>query len=130
LKKEEFIILDNAQFYENLNIIDFIRDIGIILRIKFIFFYLKEKLLFSTRFFNSIGKHFRMATLLRKDSVAERLKSEDGISFTEFSYQLLQAYDFQQLQAKHNCYLQLGGSDQWGNITNGVEYIKKVDFLL
>ena len=53
------------------------------------------------------------------------MKSEQGISFTEFSYQLLQAYDFQQLYKTQNCIMQVGGSDQWGNITSGIEFIKK-----
>ncbi|MDO5727586.1 MAG: tyrosine--tRNA ligase [Bowdeniella nasicola] len=74
-----------------------------------------------------IGKHFRMGTMLAKESVAARLKSDEGLSFTEFSYQLLQANDFLQLYRTHNCILQTGGNDQWGNIVGGVDYVRKVE---
>lgn len=67
-----------------------------------------------------------MSVLLNKENVVNRLKSPVGLSFTEFSYQLLQAYDFFHLFQNHNCIMQVGGSDQWGNITNGVDLIKKV----
>ena len=59
--------------------------------------------------------------MLQKESVSRRLESEDGISFTEFSYLLLQAYDFLQLFDRYQCTVQIGGSDQWGNITAGIE---------
>lgn len=75
----------------------------------------------------NIGKHFRMGTMLAKESVAARLKRDEGLSFTEFSYQLLQANDFLQLYRSHNCVLQTGGNDQWGNIVGGVDYVRKVE---
>ena len=64
--------------------------------------------------------------MLQKESVNRRLESEDGISFTEFSYLLLQAYDFLQLFDRYGCTLQMGGSDQWGNITAGIDLIRKL----
>ena len=95
----QFSIENNANFYEKLNVIEFIRD---------------------------FGKHFKMQVLLNKETVASRLNNEDGISFAEFSYQLLQAYDFYKLFNEKNCVVQLGGSDQWGNITNGCDLVKKI----
>jgi tyrosyl-tRNA synthetase len=77
-------------------------------------------------FLRDAGKHFTVNYLLQKESVSRRLESEDGISFTEFSYVLLQAYDFLQLFDRFGCTLQLGGSDQWGNITAGIDLIRKV----
>jgi len=77
-------------------------------------------------FLREVGKHFRMGAMLGKDSVKTRLNSELGMSFTEFSYQLLQAYDFLRLYDARQCVLQLGGSDQWGNITAGTDLIRKV----
>ena len=77
-------------------------------------------------FLRDVGKHFRMGTMLGKESVRARLNSEAGMSFTEFSYQLLQAYDFLHLLDEHGCVLQIGGSDQWGNITAGTDLIRKV----
>ena len=67
-----------------------------------------------------------MSVLLNKENVVNRLKSPVGLSFTEFSYQLVQGFDFYYLWKEHNCKIQMGGSDQWGNITNGVDLIKKV----
>ena len=64
--------------------------------------------------------------MLQKESVSRRLESEEGISFTEFSYLLLQAYDFVQLFDRYDCTLQMGGSDQWGNITAGIDLIRKL----
>lgn len=72
-----------------------------------------------------IGRHFRVPTMLKRESVARRMDSQEGISFTEFSYQLLQSHDFFQLHKGLNVCLQLGGSDQWGNITAGIEYAKR-----
>lgn len=72
-----------------------------------------------------IGKHFRMGTMLAKDTVARRLASEEGISFTEFSYQLLQGNDYLELHRRYGATLQTGGSDQWGNLLSGVELIRK-----
>ena len=77
-------------------------------------------------FLRDVGKHFTVNYMLAKDSVQNRLERQDGISYTEFSYMLLQAYDFLQLFDRYGCTLQAGGSDQWGNITAGVELIRRV----
>jgi tyrosyl-tRNA synthetase len=77
-------------------------------------------------FLRDTGKHFTVNYMLQKDSVNRRLASEDGISYTEFSYLLLQAFDFLQLFDRHGCRLQMGGSDQWGNITAGTDLIRKL----
>lgn len=77
-------------------------------------------------FLREVGKHFRMGSMLSKDSVRSRMESESGMSFTEFSYQLLQAYDFLHLRDLLNCTVQIGGSDQWGNITAGTDLIRKL----
>lgn len=105
--------VDNLEFYRDMNVLTYLSQIG-------------------TRC--SPGKHVRIATLLNRESVSSRLHSQEGISYTEFSYQLLQAYDFLQLHRQHvrfahlqKCVLQLGGSDQWGNILSGVELVRKVD---
>lgn len=90
------ILVNNSKFYEEMNVLDFLRNVGKTLTVNY---------------------------MMSKDSVKNRL--ETGISFTEFSYQLLQAYDFQCLHQKYNCYFQMGGSDQWGNITSGIEFIRR-----
>ncbi|HRG41665.1 MAG TPA: tyrosine--tRNA ligase [Saprospiraceae bacterium] len=90
------IIVNNLDFYKNMNILDFLRD---------------------------VGKTLTVSYMMSKDSVKNRL--ETGLSFTEFSYQLLQSYDFQLLFEQYNCVLQMGGSDQWGNITSGTEFIRR-----
>lgn len=77
-------------------------------------------------FLRDVGKHFTVNAMLAKESVKRRLQQEEGISFTEFSYLLLQAYDFLTLYDRFGCTLQLGGSDQWGNITAGCELIRKL----
>jgi tyrosyl-tRNA synthetase len=77
-------------------------------------------------FLRDVGKHFRLGSMLNKESVRARLESEGGMSFAEFSYQLLQAYDFLHLYDTEGCRLQIGGSDQWGNITAGVELIRRL----
>lgn len=92
----ECLLLNNLAWTENFSFLEFIRD---------------------------IGKYLNIAYMLNKDSVKSRL--ETGLSFTEFSYQLLQAYDFYFLYNEYNCNLQLGGSDQWGNILSGIELINK-----
>ena len=92
------IIVNNYDWTHNLSVIDFLRD---------------------------IGKHFSVGYMLAKESVKRRLEGE-GISYTEFSYMLLQAYDFLHLYDHYNCVLQMGGSDQWGNITAGIDLIRKV----
>lgn len=91
-----FVARNNYDWLSKLNIIEFLRD---------------------------VGKHFTVNYMLAKDSVASRI--EDGISFTEFSYMLLQSYDFMKLYEEENCTLQIGGSDQWGNITAGLEFIRR-----
>jgi tyrosyl-tRNA synthetase len=78
-------------------------------------------------FLREIGKHFRVGKMLSKEAVSARLNSEHGISYTEFSYQILQGYDFLELFRRNNCTLQLGGSDQWGNLTSGSDLIHKVE---
>lgn len=90
------IFVNNLDFYKSMNVLDFLRDVGKTLTVNY---------------------------MMSKESVQKRL--ETGISFTEFSYQLLQAYDFQVLFQTHNCILQVGGSDQWGNITSGTEFIRR-----
>jgi tyrosyl-tRNA synthetase len=92
-------IVDNAEWLASVDLMTFLRD---------------------------VGKHFTVNYMLQKESVSRRLESEDGISFTEFSYQMLQAYDFLQLFDRSGCTLQLGGSDQWGNITAGIDLVRKL----
>ena len=77
-------------------------------------------------FLREVGKNFRIGSMLAKESVRSRVQSEEGMSFTEFSYQLLQSYDFYHLFKTNGVSLQMGGSDQWGNITAGTEFIRKV----
>ena len=94
------IVADNHQWLAGQSYLDFLRD---------------------------IGKHFSVNAMIAKESVKQRLTTrEQGISYTEFSYALLQAYDFVELNRRYGCTLQLGGSDQWGNITSGVELIRKL----
>jgi len=78
-------------------------------------------------FLREIGKHFRVGTMLKKDAVAARLNSDAGISYTEFSYQILQGMDFLELYRSYGCVLQTGGSDQWGNLTSGTDLIHRVE---
>lgn len=78
-------------------------------------------------FLRDLGKHFRMGTMLSKDIVARRLASEEGISFTEFSYQILQANDYLELYRRYGCTLEVGGNDQWGNLVGGMDLIHKVE---
>jgi tyrosyl-tRNA synthetase len=77
-------------------------------------------------FLRDVGKHFTVNYMLAKESVKRRVESEDGISFTEFTYLMLQAYDFVMLYDRYGCRLQLGGSDQWGNIVAGCDLIRKL----
>ena len=74
-----------------------------------------------TAFLRDVGKNFPVNVMLGKDSVKSRLTSEAGLSYTEFSYMLLQAYDFVRLNQEYDCELQIGGSDQWGNVTTGID---------
>jgi tyrosyl-tRNA synthetase len=78
-------------------------------------------------FLRDIGKHFRVGKMLSKDAVSARLNSEAGISYTEFSYQILQGLDYLELYRQYGCILQTGGSDQWGNITAGVDLVHKAE---
>jgi tyrosyl-tRNA synthetase len=77
-------------------------------------------------FLREVGKYFTVNYMLQKESVQRRLESEDGISYTEFSYLLAQAWDFVQLHDRYGCTMQLGGSDQWGNITAGIDLVRKL----
>lgn len=77
-------------------------------------------------FLRDIGKHFSVNAMIARESVKRRLESQEGISFTEFSYMLLQAYDFLMLYDRHGCTLQMGGSDQWGNIVSGADLIRRL----
>ena len=78
-------------------------------------------------FLREIGKHYRVGTMLKKDAVASRLNSDAGISYTEFSYQILQGFDYLELYRQYGCVLQTGGSDQWGNLTSGTDLIHRVE---
>ncbi|KUP28547.1 tyrosine--tRNA ligase [Kocuria rhizophila] len=78
-------------------------------------------------FLRDIGKNFRVGTMIKKDIVAKRLNSEEGISYTEFSYQILQGLDFLNLYRQYGCTLQTGGSDQWGNLTSGTDLVRKTE---
>ena len=98
-KKTKPIFVDNYQWLSKLKYINFLRD---------------------------IGKHFTLNKMLTFESVKLRLDREQSLSYTEFNYMILQAYDFYQLYKKHDCILQMGGSDQWGNIVNGVELIRRI----
>src|SRR5438067_13618659 len=77
-------------------------------------------------FLRDVGKHFTVNNLLGKEAISRRLESDEGISFTEFSYPLLQAYDYLVLYDRHRCTLQMGGSDQWGNILAGIDLIRRL----
>ena len=78
-------------------------------------------------FLREIGKHYRVGTMLKKDAVAARLNSDEGISYTEFSYQILQGMDYLELYRQYGCVLQTGGSDQWGNLTSGTDLIRRAE---
>jgi len=95
----DFMLLNNADWLESLNLIEFLRD---------------------------VGKHFSVNAMLQRDFIKDRIKNaEEGISYTEFSYALLQAYDFLHLHKEYGCDVQVGGSDQWGNIVSGVDFIRR-----
>jgi tyrosyl-tRNA synthetase len=97
---DKALMLNNADWLCSLNLLEFLRD---------------------------IGKHFSVNEMIKRDSVRTRLEERDhGISYTEFSYMLMQAYDFLHLHRAHNCTIQMGGSDQWGNILSGKELIRRV----
>ena len=97
--KTKPIFVNNYTWLKNLNYISFLRD---------------------------VGKHFTINKMLSFDSVRTRLEREQSLSYMEFNYMILQAYDFYKLNEKYNCILQIGGSDQWGNIVSGVELIRKI----
>ena len=80
----------------------------------------------AIEFLRDIGKHFSLSTMLGRETVKRRLEN-DGISYTEFSYMLLQANDFVQLRRAHDCILQIGGGDQWGNLVAGVDLNRRID---
>jgi tyrosyl-tRNA synthetase len=92
------VLVDNREWTVGVDVLDFLRD---------------------------VGKHVTVNTMLAKESIRSRIEGEQGISFTEFSYMLLQANDFVELHARHGCELQVGGSDQWGNITAGIDMIRR-----
>ncbi len=98
--KTDAILVDNDEWLRSLNYIDFLRD---------------------------YGRHFTINRMLTFDSVKLRLEREQPLTFLEFNYMLLQAYDFLELARRHNCVLQMGGSDQWGNIVNGIELGRRVE---
>lgn len=93
------LLVDNAEWLCALPLVDFLRD---------------------------VGKHFSVSAMVHRDSVKDRLAREQRLSFTEFSYMLLQAYDFLALYDRHGCTLQIGGSDQWGNIVSGIDLIHRM----
>ncbi|KAJ3370110.1 tyrosyl-tRNA synthetase [Allomyces arbusculus] len=95
---EKVQVVNNADWYANMSLVDFLGD---------------------------VGRHARVSAMLSRESVRARMESEAGISFTEFAYQLLQAHDFYHLYATKHCQLQIGGSDQWGNIVAGLDMIRK-----
>ena len=94
------VLVDNLDWTRDMTVLDFLRD---------------------------VGKHFRVNQMIKKDAVAARLNSDEGISYTEFSYQLLQGLDFLHLFREHGVTLQTGGNDQWGNLTAGVDLVHKVE---
>lgn len=94
------LMLNNAEWLDNLNYLEFLRD---------------------------IGRHFSVNRMLSFESVKSRLDREQSLSFLEFNYMILQAYDFYELNSRYDCILQMGGSDQWGNIVNGVELTRRIN---
>ncbi len=94
------LLVNNLDWTEGLSALDFLRD---------------------------VGKHFRVGRMLAKEAVSRRMESDEGISYAEFSYQLLQSYDFLELYRRYGCTLQTGGSDQWGNLTAGTDLVHRVE---
>jgi len=93
-------VVNNLDWVGDINVLDFLRD---------------------------VGKHFSVNNMINKESVKQRLDRDGaGISFTEFTYMLLQSYDFAELYQRHSCTLQIGGSDQWGNITGGIDLTRRM----
>lgn len=97
--EQQALIVDNAEWFRNMSVLEFLRD---------------------------VGKHFPVSQMLARESVNKRMAREDALSFTEFAYQPMQAYDFLVLNRRYGCTLQMGGSDQWGNITAGIDLIRRV----
>jgi tyrosyl-tRNA synthetase len=94
------IVVNNLDWVRDVNVLDFLRD---------------------------VGKHFSVNSMIQKDSVKQRLERDgSGISFTEFTYMILQSFDFSELYKRHGCVLQIGGSDQWGNITGGIDLTRRI----
>lgn len=91
-------VVNNYDWFSKMNMLEFLRD---------------------------VGKYFTVNSMMKRESVARRLEGENGISYTEFSYALLQGYDFYHLHTNNNCDLQIGGADQWGNIISGIDFIRK-----
>jgi tyrosyl-tRNA synthetase len=98
-KDDKALLLDNASWLTKLEYIPFLRD---------------------------IGKHFSVNRMIKAEGYRTRLESEEGLNFIEFNYMLLQSYDFMQLAKDHDCLLQMGGSDQWGNIVSGIDLVRRV----
>jgi tyrosyl-tRNA synthetase len=95
------VLVNNLDWTQDLSVLDFLRD---------------------------VGKHFSVNSMIQKESVKQRIDREgEGISFTEFSYMILQSYDFAELNKRHGCTLQIGGSDQWGNITGGIDLTRRMN---
>ena len=100
IKFSDALMLNNDEWLNKLNYLEFLRD---------------------------TGKHFSINRMLSFDSVKSRLEKNDPLSFLEFNYMILQGYDFYKLNHDHNCILQMGGSDQWGNIVNGIELTRRIN---
>lgn len=100
VNNNDLIVVDNATWLEPVGLIDFMRDVGV---------------------------HFTVARMLSMETVRARLEANDPMTALEFTYMMLQSHDFQQLAKRHDCILQMGGSDQWGNIVNGIELTRKAD---
>jgi len=98
LKIDNIEMVNNYDWFSKMNVMEFLRE---------------------------VGKHFTINNMVRKESVAKRIQSENGISFTEFSYSLIQGYDYFYLNQEKQCDLQIGGSDQWGNIVSGIDLIRR-----
>ena len=96
---DHLLFVNNYDWYKEMNVIDFLRD---------------------------VGKNMRVQSMLAKDSVSKRINSENSMSFAEFAYQCLQSNDFLHLHQRFGCICQVGGSDQWGNITSGIDFVKRV----
>ncbi len=100
LGSKDITFVNNADWLASLNLIDFLRD---------------------------IGKHFTVNELVKKEAIAQRIAGENGISYTEFAYPLLQAYDYLTLNQRYGCDLQVGGSDQWGNMVAGIDLVRRIE---